>query len=185
MCKQHFRKLLLAVLSAIMLSSNATSYDIVGSVTDATGAFATLTPIGTPIGGPIDIDPAAVAAGLAGIADILAINVNVGSFCFTTGADVSGCPLGGVPVPIASIDRAGINFDMFGNPIGGFLDVTVFSPTLIISFPVFFADGTLFVDGGAYGAVTGNYAFTAIPLPPALLLMGTALLALFGVRQRS
>ena len=162
----------------------AAEFTLSGEVTVATGAFEALTPVGTPVAGPIVIDDVALG-GIAGPGDIISIDVNVGGFCFST-EDPSACPLGGADVPIVSIDGAAI--DLTSLPVvGGFLDVTAFSPTFGINIPIMFdlGAGTFFADGGALGTVSGTVELRVVPIPAAAWLFGSAMLGLFGLRRRS
>ncbi len=140
--------------------ASAAEFTLDGVVENATGAFATLVPPGTAVGGPVVFDDAAIAAGLAGPTDITEIDVNVGGFCFSTRGDTSGCPLGGTLVPITSIDAASVLFT--GNfPSGGTFAVTAFSPSFGIFIPIDFDldTGTFFADGGGLGTADGPIAF--------------------------
>lgn len=185
MLKKHFSKLLLVLFATVSLGANAATFNVAGGVTAATGALAGLTPIGTPVAGPIVVDDTAVAAGLAGAGDILGANVSVGGFCFSS--DV--VPLcGGSVVPITAFDAASLTF-AGGMPTGGLLDVRAVSPTfgftLIINFD--FDAGTFFAadTGGAFGTVSGDIAFAPVPVPAAVWFMGSALLGLIGMRRRA
>lgn len=183
--KKHLSCLLsMLALSAMALPATAATVIYTGVVESSTSALFTLIPPGTPVGGPIEYDDIAVAGGLVGIDDILAIDVNVGGFCFTTGADAMGCPLGGAYVPITSIDAAAITFAS-GLPTGGTLDVTAFSPSFGVAIPIAFdlTAGTFFADAGALGVATGT--FSPVPVPAAAWLFGSALLGLFGLRRRN
>lgn len=129
-----------------------------GVVDSATGGFVALTPVGTPVGGPIVVDGGALAAGAIGVADILSIEVNVGGFCFAT----AGLTCGGVGtvVDITSIDSAAITGS--AGTLGGIFAVTAFSPTFMISIPIVFDldAGTFSADGGAIGTVGGTGALS-------------------------
>ena len=165
--------------TAFSVNAQATEHVLAGEVTVATGAFAALTPVGTPIEGPIEIACTAVISGAAGPGDIVAIDVNVGGFCFTTDfsidpdtgdpvADPSGCPLGGAGVPITSIDAAALTLG--GPTVGGAMDVTAFSPTfgLDIAINFDFDAGTFFatdVPAGALGTVEGAVTLTSAAPP--------------------
>ncbi|MFK8030266.1 MAG: hypothetical protein AB8G18_08490 [Gammaproteobacteria bacterium] len=184
MFKKVLSSLALALVATFSLSSNAATLTYEGGVTDATGAFIALTPPGsTPVGGPIVVDDAALAAGSIGIADILSIDVNVGGFCFATaGGDCGGA---GTLVPIESIDSAAITGT--AGTLGGSFSVTAFSPTFMVSIPIFFDldAGTFAADGGALGTVSGVGTLEAapVPVPAAVWLFGSALLGLMGLRR--
>lgn len=184
------KKTLTTILSSAVLSiglsmnAQALVFEMTGVVDLATGAFAALTPLGTPVAGPIDIDDGAVG-GIAGPGDLLSININVGGFCFSSEMP-SACPGGGADVPITSIDGAAI--DLSSLPLaGGTLDVTAFSPTFMVSIPIMFDfdAGTFFADGGALGTVGGTVELRAVPIPAAAWLLGSALLGMAGLRRRS
>ncbi|MEM7083603.1 MAG: thrombospondin type 3 repeat-containing protein [Pseudomonadota bacterium] len=137
----------------LTLSAQAAELSYSGEVTDVTGAFVALTPVGTEVGGPIEVDDAALAAGSIGIADITSINVNVGGFCFATGG--GDCGGVGAPVPITSIDSAAITGT--SGILGGSFSVTAFSPTFMVSIPIEFDldNGSFSADGDALGTVAG------------------------------
>lgn len=185
MLKKYISTLLVALLASATLGANAATLTYTGEVTGATGAFVALTPLGTPVGGPIEADDAALAAGSVGIADIMSINVNVGGFCFANaGGDCGGV---GTLVPITSIDSAMITGT--SGTLGGSFSVTAFSPTFNVSIPIFFDldNGTFFADGGALGTVSGVGSLTAaaVPVPAAAWLLGSALLGMMGIRRRA
>ncbi len=142
------------LLAATPLATQAADLTYAGSVIEPTGAFVALTPPGTPVGGPIVVDDAALAAGSIGIADIISIDVNVGGFCFATG--MGDCGGVGTPVPITSIDSAAITGTM--GELGGSFSVTAFSPTFMVSIPISFDldTGTFSADGDALGTVSGE-----------------------------
>lgn len=175
-----------AFAMCVMMASGAQAATISysGQVTAATGAFAGLIGPGTPIGGDITYDDAAIAAGLAGPSDIDDITVVVGGFCFATGA---GCPVGPAVVPITNIPVAAVTFSG-GNPTGGVLEVLAFSPTFQASVPIAFdlTAGTFFADGGFLGTASGTFVAIPgeVPLPAAAWLFGSALFGLAGVARR-
>lgn len=142
---------LLLAMTPLAAQAADTIYE--GEVTAATGGFEALTPVGTPVGGPIVVDDAALAAGSIGVADIISINVNVGGFCFTFGG--GDCGGVGTAVAITSIDAAAITGT--AGALGGTLAVTAFSDTFMISIPISFDldAGTFAADGGAIGTVGG------------------------------
>lgn len=173
-----------AVLTFLSTSANATLIDISGVITEATGSFAVLTPLGTVVAGISDIDEAAVLSGAAGAADVNAVDIGVGSFCFSTGA-LPMCPSADVYVPITSIDGAALTF--MGDVVGGTLDVTAFSPTFGLAIPIMvdFDAGTFFADAGRIGTVTGEIAARVRASEPGPgLLLAIGLLAMVGVRSR-
>ncbi len=180
-----FKTLLSGALLSFAFAMNAQALvvDYVGTVVTSTGALATLVPPGTPVGGPILYDDAAVATGTVGPLGVLSIDVNVGGFCFSTGPDATGCPTGGAYVPVTSIDAAAITF-AGTTPTGGFLDITTFSPSFGIFIPISFdlTAGT-FLATSPLGDASGTFA--PIPIPAAAWLFGSALLGLLGVRRRS
>jgi len=185
MLKKYISTLFVAILATASLSANAATLTYEGEVTGATGAFVALTPPGmTPVGGPIEVDDAALAAGSIGIADITAVDVNVGGFCFSLTGDCGGM---GTLVPITSIDSAAITGT--GGQLGGSFSVTAFSPTFMVSIPIFFDldAGTFSADGGALGTVSGVGTLSAaeIPVPAAAWLLGSALLGMMGIRRRA
>ena len=138
--------------------------NLTGVVTSATGGFSTLTPPGTPVGGPLDVNNVS----LVGPGDINSIEVNVGGFCFSTETP-SACPVGGADVPITSIDAAAL--DLSSPPgVGGTLSITAFSPTFQVSIPVSFDfdAGTFVADGGALGTIEGDVDLQAVPVPAVL-----------------
>ncbi len=160
----HKKKFIMAglLLAAMPFAAQAAELTYTGVVTVPTGAFEALTPIGTPVGGPIDVDDAAFGAGSIGIIDINSIDVNVGGFCFATaGGDCSGM---GTLVPITSIDSAAITGT--SGELGGSFSVTAFSPTFMVSIPILFDldAGTFFADGDALGTVSGTGTLNAPPL---------------------
>ncbi len=185
MFKKTFTSLALALIATVSLSANAATLTYSGEVTGATGAFVALTPLGTPVGGPISVDDAALAAGSIGIADILSIDVNVGGFCFATGT--GDCGGMGTLVPITSIDTAMITGT--SGTLGGSFSVTAFSPTFMVSIPIVFDldAGTFSADGGALGTVSGIGSLEAapVPVPAAVWLFGSALLGMMGIRRRA
>lgn len=187
MLKKHITKFFLAfALTGVMsMNANALVVDYAGTVLASTGALATLVPPGTAVGGPVSYDDAAVATGTVGPAGILSIDINVGGFCFSTGPDVSGCPLGGALVPVSSIDAAAVTF-AGTTPTGGFLDVTTFSPSFGIFIPISFdlTAGT-FLATSPLGDASGTFAPAVVPVPAAVWFMGSALLGLVGMRRRS
>ncbi len=142
----------LIVMTPLSVFAADTIYE--GEVTVATEAFVALTPVGTPVGGTIGIDDAALASGTVGVADIVSIDVNVGGFCFAIApGDCGGV---GSLVPIESIDNAAITGS--AGVLGGNFSVTAFSPTFMVSIPIAFDldAGTFAADGGALGIVSGT-----------------------------
>ena len=185
MFKKIISSLFVAIIATASLSAQAATLTYTGEVTDATGAFTALTPIGTPVGGPLEVDDTALAAGSIGIADIISIDVNVGGFCFATGTGTCGGV--GTLVPITSIDSAAITGT--SGTLGGSFAVTAFSPTFNVSIPITFDldAGTFSADGGALGTVSGIGSLEAapVPVPAAVWLFGSALLGMMGVRRRA
>ena len=177
-------KIVQIILTSVVLSivfpvgAQALSITYTGTVESATGIFSALTPPGSPVGGPIVYDDAAVGSGLVGPADILGIDVNVGGFCFSTGPDGSGCPLQpNAWTPIISIDAAAVTF-AGTTPTGGFIDVTAMSGNFfLINFDL--TAGTFLIWGG--GTASGTFA--PVPIPAALWLMIGGLGALMGFRR--
>ena len=184
MTKKIISSLFVALIASVSFSAQALVVDYSGSVLDATGALASLVPVGTTVFGGIDYDDAAVVAGLAGADDILSIDVSVGGFCFTTGLDNLGCGGFGAVVPVDSIDGAGVTF-AGSLPTGGFLDITTFSPTFTIFIPISFdlTAGT-FEATSPLGGVTGTFGPAPVPVPAAVWLFGSALLGMMGIRRR-
>ncbi|MEM7083663.1 MAG: hypothetical protein AAF465_13110 [Pseudomonadota bacterium] len=186
MFKKTLSALFVALVASVSLGAQAATLTITGEVTTAGGAFVALTPIGTPVGGPIVVDDTALASGSIGIADIISIDVNVGGFCFATGA--GDCGGMGTIVPITSIDSAAITGS--SGTLGGSFSVTAFSPTFMVSIPIVFDldAGTFSADGGALGTVGGTVSVEApapVPVPAAVWLFGSALLGLMGIRRRA
>lgn len=172
-----------ALIVALSMNAQALTVTYGGTVDTATGALGTLVPPGTPVGGPISYDDAAVATGTVGPSGILGIDINVGGFCFTSGPDNTGCPSGGAYVPITSIDAAAVTFAGM-TPTGGMLDVTTFSPSFGIFIPISFdlTAGT-FLATSPLGDASGT--FQVVPVPAAVWLFGSALLGLAARRRRS
>lgn len=138
------------------VNANAADTDILvdGEVTGATGAFATLVPVGTPIAGLIRVD---VLRGVTvGPGNITSITVTVGIQCFTT--DPPMCPSGAAVVPITSIDGANFSVDVGSDT--GTLAFTAFSPTFNVSIPITvdLDTNTVLADGGALGTASGAIA---------------------------
>ncbi|MDH3637233.1 MAG: VPLPA-CTERM sorting domain-containing protein [Gammaproteobacteria bacterium] len=176
---------------AFSMNAQALTVDYTGTVLTSTGALASLVPPGTAVGGPIVYDDTAVASGLitddgfGGAPGILSVDVNVGGFCFSTGADASGCPLQPSSlVPIVSFDPGTAVTFAGGAPTGGLLNLTAFSPSFSAEIPIMFdlTAGTFFADGGGLGTASGT--FGVVPIPAAAWLFGSALLGLAGLRRR-
>jgi hypothetical protein len=190
---------LIGLTAAMTLSAaaNAATVSIAGTIDDATGALASLTPPGTAFVGELDWsgtlnDPSQVL---------------LGGFCFTT--DASGLPptsgtcgaLSAVPIlptgettydgtpaaPGSTFEQAGTTFD----GTSGIINILTFSPTFNAFIPIaltFNADGTgsVFADAGALGTASGplDWTITAVPVPAAAWLFGSALLGLAGIKRR-
>ena len=147
------------LLAAMPFAIQAAELTYSGVVTAPTGAFEVLTPIGGIVSGLVEVDDAALAAGLIGVDDINYINVLMGSLCFATaGGDCGGV---GTLLPIASIDSAAITGTL-GN-LGGSFSVTAFSPTVIVAIPILFDldAGTFFANGFELGTVSGDGMLTS------------------------
>ncbi|MCB1701838.1 MAG: VPLPA-CTERM sorting domain-containing protein [Halioglobus sp.] len=174
-----------AFAMCVMMASGAqaATFSYAGVVSNATGAFAALTPVGTAIAADITYDDGAVAAGLAGPGDVDAILATLGGFCFSYNVVCSV----GTTVPITSIPGAAATF-AGGSPTGGTLSVVAFSPSFQLSIPIEFdlTAGTFSASGGALGGVDGTfvYAPSEVPLPAAAWLFGSALFGLVGVARR-
>ncbi len=175
----------LALVAALPFASNATAatYDYVGAVTEATGTFAVLAPIGTPIAGQIDINSPGGVGTVTDTNDLTRILINLGGFCFnwndtcTTGAEV----------PVTAITGINLTFDGSDFPVSGTIDLEAFSPTFGLTLPITLDIGNgTFISDNPLGIVAGEGNFVAaVPVPAAVWLFGTGLFALFGVGRKS
>ena len=157
------------LLAALPQYASAEEFSYEGEVTAATGALLTLTPPGTPVGGPVDITNPG-PGGTAGPGDINAINVNVGGFCFSTAPDPGECPVAGAYVPVQSIDAAAVVFDANSFPASGTFDITTRSLTFGVDIPISFdlTAGTFAATTVGLGDVSGTGAFV-MPATPATI----------------
>ncbi len=171
------------LLTTVSTSVGAATFELAGSIEIATGAFAILTPVGTPIEGAIAFDDTAVAAGHAGLADIGSIDINVGGFCFSNGIDSSACPNGGAFAPIAQIVEASVAF-VDGLPTDTLLAFIISSPTWQVPFDVTYVDRVFTVEAlPPMGTVIGSVPWV-VPAPAALWLFAPVLIGLASLRRK-
>ncbi len=121
-----------AAALAVSAQANAEVFTYGGEVTEATDSFEVLTPPGTPVNGSIDLTNPGVGGTVTDAADIAAIEINVGGFCFAFNVTC----LSGTQVDITSIDGVNIEFNARNAPSGGTLDVTAFSNIFQLDLPV-------------------------------------------------
>lgn len=184
------------VLSALAATSQAATISFSGTVGGGTGAFEALFPVGLEVEGNLNFDTQLNAA-----------QIFIGDICVT--GDVSGIPpispscgasilpilvtgqtiYNGSPAPDGStFEQAGTTFD----GTSGVLEITAFSVPFYAAIPItlnFAADGTgtMFMTGTSLGTSTGDFtwAASAVPVPAASWLFGSALVGLAGlVRKR-
>ena len=174
-----------ALASVLSFNSQAAVIQYSGAVTTTTGAMIGLIPvIPLSMNGFIEYDDAAIAGGLAGPADILGMQVNIGAICVAI--DTAGCAPGTIATPITSISSAAVTFSPLAVlPTGGSMTaVGNLTTPITLTLPVIFDfdAGTWTADGGFFGTVGGTFA--AIPVPAAAWLFGSALLGLAGVSRK-
>ena len=180
--------------SAMASISQAVEITITGTIDAATGALASLTPPGTAFSGTLNWDD--------GSGTLIGGQVLLGGFCFTD--DASGLPptsptcgaLSAVPLlntggPVydgtlnaGPYDQAGTTFD----GTSGDINILAFSPTFNVNIPIAITlngDGTgaVLADAGVLGTASGPLTYTpsAVPVPAAAWLFGSALVGLAGV----
>lgn len=149
---------------ALSINTQAEEIPYSGEVLAATGAMLGLiSPIPQPMVGSITYDDAAIASGLAGPADILGMQANIGAVCIAM--DITTCAPGTIATPVTNIDAAAVTFAN-GVPTGGTMSVvgTLVDP-IVITLPVDFDfnTGTWSADGGVFGTVSGSFAPTQPP----------------------
>ncbi len=132
--------------------------DYSGEITNSTGSFEVLTPVGTPIEGTFTITNPGPDGTVTDTNDVTAILVLLGDgFCFTFN---STCPVGPAPVDVQSIDAINLTYDADGQVSGGTLDTTFFSSIFQLALPLSLdlSAGT-FISDNALGIVSGDAAF--------------------------
>lgn len=153
----------IALMGALSMNAQAAEFPYNGQVQAATGILATLiTPIPQEMLGGITFDDAAIAVGLAGPADIISMQVNIGLVCIAS--DVGICAPGSFAAPISSVDAAAVTF-ADGQPTGGSMTVTgsVTTPVVLTVSVVFNLDaGTWSANAPGFGTVTGTFAPTVM-----------------------
>lgn len=159
----------------------AATYNYSGTVVEATGAFAQLIPVGTPISGYMVFSDAAIAAGFVGLNDLEELAVQVGGFCvFLHEPDCMGSG-----VPLNSVDNVAVTFDHAGDVTGGEISGVTFSPAdPYIPWLFNFDTNTLVSDVPGLGMFTASTTLVqAVPLPGAIWLFASVTLCLAGRRK--
>jgi hypothetical protein len=179
-------------LSALASVTQAAPVDISGAITGGSGALISLAPPGTAFAGSLE---------WSGTLD--GGQVTLGGFCFTDDASgtpptsptcgpLSAVPLyttgqtsynGTAPAPGSTFQQAGTTFD----GTSGLLKLTAFSPTFNVNIYIdllFAGDGTGTLNASTdfLGDAQGTFAVaSAVPVPAAAWLFGSALVGLAGV----
>jgi len=183
MTKRFGKLIVLISLVALTNVSSAAIFHYSGTITDGNEPFGNLIPPGTAIEGFFEVSDAAVASGFATERDdILAINFQIGEFCFI----LDGQCAEGTTTPLILPQAFEIEFDSTGNIAGGILNPVVFSPTFFIQVPITmdFNNDTIFIDFSTFGFLSGSATATStIPIPAAAWLFISGLLGL-SILQR-
>lgn len=186
------------VLSTLTTVSQAAIISFSGTLESASGAFGSLFPVGPFLDGSLNYDT-----------HLNAGSVTIGGVCFTS--DVSGLPPTGPscassptssPAPILATGQT--SYDGSPAPFGatfeqgttldgasGVLEILGFSPAFNVGIFItldFAADGTgtMFMSEMDLGTVSGDFTWTtsAVPVPAAAWLFGSALVGLVGLKRR-
>ncbi|ROS04919.1 putative secreted protein [Sinobacterium caligoides] len=193
------------ITMAIGLTCQAESIELFnGSITDANGALASLTPVDTTFSGSFDYTEETEVATYA--------NVILAGFCFNTTANgappaTSDCPGDKSAVPFLADGQndydpeplaIGTNFLQVDSDIdltyGGLVKLLAYSPSFNVNILIdieLFENGnaTLTADAGFLGSTSGVFTWTPkpppviVPVPASIWLFITALAGLFSLRK--
>lgn len=170
--KYRLISIFLTGMLGVVTPSDAALYEYTGLVVEATGAYETFLPVGTPVIGYMVFEDAAVQSGFVGETDLLDIQIEMGEFCLYL--LVSDCT--GFPLPLNIINNVEILFDANGNITGGEIDIESFSPTEpYLPFLFDFDANMLTTPNLGLGVFTVEATITPqVPVPGAIWFFGSA-----------
>lgn len=196
MMKTCLRPSLALIILCFTSSAAAITFSYTGFVTGGTGAGPLLAPAGDSVF--LTFDAAVMQAGdIVNSSDITSLEFYVGGICFSAIMGTGQCVFGGVEIPVIDIQTDMMEFTPFADdPFDGKLNFVAFSPTVIVSplVNINFSTLTFSINLSSFGSISGclnegtpesEPCYAPVPLPGAILFLGSALLMLVRLQRQT